>query len=498
MKRQLYRMKLIFTCLEHNDYLKKGEGLLMKKGLRKIIAAFVTMMLAMTMSTAVFAADPVSPVNGGDITVNDLDQGTTQSLTAYPIYVVDPGAANGFTVVNDSFKTVTDNWNGAIPKDELSSEVITKLVSASADAKTSYTAVSSNGTATFENLQAGAYLIIVNEVTEEGKNAKYVYNPLVVSNYTYDENNGSIKTDAVTANAKKTKNELKKESTDEDKVVQNGDIITYKITATVPFNKKEFSVTDNIKGAEYYFAGEGSDFTVTDANGSSLGAFTPVTTGTPTEGYDHTFTVDLSALLDKNSYAGQVITITYTAKVTEATSITNIANSSNANDKPTVEVKTGSATITKYGNDENTKLAGAKFALYDETNKKYAEFTTGSIYVTGTWTNTKPDAKSTTQLVTTDANGTATVKGLDVGKYTFVEIVAPEGYSINDGSKITTDTFEITKDNVAATQEATMKDTQMNKLPSTGGRGTLIFTLIGCAVMVVFAASYIRSKKNAR
>lgn len=470
------------------------------KKMKKLVTLILAAVMVLAMGIPVFADTPGQTVTGGNITVNNLDADTTQTLTAYPIFVVDQTAKSGYTVVNDSFKTVTDTWSGTTPENELTAEELTKLVDAAATATTSYTATGSNGTATFTGLPAGVYLIITNEVTSAGSNAKWVYTPVVKANYTYNTD-GSINTDAVTADAKKTTNSLQKETRDTDRIVQSGDIIQYRVVATVPFNKSEFSVTDNIKGAEYYFTGDGALFTVTDTNGNSLGTFTPVTTGTAASGYEHTFTVDLSSLLTNNAHAGQVIWINYTAKAGTVTSIENIASSTNSDDEPKVTILTGSATITKYASDNTTKLAGAKFALYDEINQKYATFTTtdsGDIYVTSDWTTDRPTAGSTTQLLTTGADGTATVKGLNIGEYTFIEVAAPHGYSINDGSTTTSDTVLISTNNVATTQNASLTDTKLNELPSTGGRGTLIFTLIGCAVMVIVAASYYKNKNKAK
>ena len=94
------------------------------------------------------------------------------------------------------------------------------------------------------------------------------------------------------------------------------------------------------------------------------------------------------------------------------------------------------------------------------------------------------------------------VKGLDIGTYTFTEITAPKGYSINETP--TEVELEIAdngeaKDGVAIALYADageMADTKLNALPSTGGIGTTIFTIGGCAIMIAAAYMFFVSRRR--
>lgn len=54
----------------------------------------------------------------------------------------------------------------------------------------------------------------------------------------------------------------------------------------------------------------------------------------------------------------------------------------------------------------------------------------------------------------------------------------------------------IGKANVAITGEASATDTTVSSLPETGGIGTTIFTIGGCAIMVIAAALYFVNRKK--
>ncbi len=468
----------------------------MKKLFSKLCALVVAITMVLGVGMTAFAEETTSTIAGGTITVKNLDSEHAQSLTAYPIYYVDPTQPKGYKVVNSSFQDWLNKTDVTNAKQELNSQDLTELTAAAKNATTgTITVTSSSGVdkAEFTQIPAGYYLILITETGTQ--KTTFVYTPLVRSNYEFDSTGKLIaKNDEV--DAKGSTNTFEKTTTDENKVVQNGDIITYTIKAVVPYDATGFTVTDNIKGAEYYFpstSNNGAVFTVKLNDGTDLGTFNPNTSGTPKEGYDHTFTVDLTSILSNNTYAGKTIVITYTVKATEATTIENIAESSNSDKTPDVTIHTGIAQITKNG-EATEVLEGAKFALKNDKNE-YATFKktdNNEIYVTGEWTSQKPDATKETQLVTTDSKGIATIKGLDVGTYTFEEIVAPEGYSINTAD---TSTVTISADKITETQATTMQDTKLNALPSTGGMGTYIFTIVGVAVMVVAAAFFIYNGK---
>ena len=163
---------------------------------------------------------------------------------------------------------------------------------------------------------------------------------------------------------------------------------------------------------------------------------------------------------------------------------------------------TAKVTMTKTSEDTNEKLANAGFKLYRTTKSgtEYAivteDSTTPNSYIVTGW-GTKDQA--ITNIVTNE-NGQAIVRGLDDSdEYFFEEVVAPEGYSINEtDSKVVWDTEG--SGTAAATRAgtATMTDTKLSSLPlpSTGGIGTTIFTIGGCVIMIAAAGLYFASRRK--
>ena len=299
--------------------------------------------------------------------------------------------------------------------------------------------------------------------------------------------------------AKKSPTSVDKTVVDEeDHVVAIGDIVTYTIEAYVPFidaantENRTFTITDKITGADYYLTGAGSISSVTMVGtNNQVGTIEPNEEGTG-------FTINLNSLVTdtSNPNAGKKITVTYTAKVKELT-VENRAGSHAAdveyggNNVP-VKLFTGEITLLKYGDSDVTNVlkdaefevskdeaaTPLKFKLQENGNYRYA-----------------PDAEDASTVVKTNAEGKIVVEGLNVGTYHFKETKAPEGYSINtDGKDITLTQTGVATDIVKASNK--LNDTKLNALPSTGGIGTTIFTIGGCAIMIVAAGLFFATRRK--
>ena len=298
--------------------------------------------------------------------------------------------------------------------------------------------------------------------------------------------------------AKKSPTSVDKIVADDDHVVAIGDIVTYTIEAYVPFidaantDNRTFTITDKITGADYYLAGPNSvnNVTMVDKDGQ---------VGTIVVNEDGKgFTIDLSELVadTSNPNAGKKITVTYTAKVKELT-VENTAGSHTAdatyggNNVP-VKLFTGEITLLKYGDsDEANVLKDAEFEVSKDEAATPLKF---KLQENGNY-RYAPDAEDASTVVKTNAEGKIVVEGLNVGTYHFKETKAPEGYSINtDGKDITLTQTGVATAIVKASGK--LNDTKLNALPSTGGIGTTIFTIGGCAIMIVAAGLFFATRRK--
>ncbi len=298
--------------------------------------------------------------------------------------------------------------------------------------------------------------------------------------------------------AKKSPTSVDKIVADVDHVVAIGDIVTYTIEAYVPFidaantNNRTFTITDKITGADYYLAGPNSVNNVTMVGKD--GQVGTIVVNEDGKG----FTIDLSELVadTSNPNAGKKITVTYTAKVKELT-VENTAGSHTAdatyggNNVP-VKLFTGEITLLKYGDsDEANVLKDAEFEVSKDEAATPLKF---KLQKNGNY-RYAPDAEDASTVVKTNAEGKIVVEGLNVGTYHFKETKAPEGYSINtDGKDITLTQTGVATAIVKASGK--LNDTKLNALPSTGGIGTTIFTIGGCAIMIVAAGLFFATRRK--
>lgn len=282
-----------------------------------------------------------------------------------------------------------------------------------------------------------------------------------------------------------------------------------------------------------------------------------VVSGTPAKGFKITFTNDYFA-----EY-GHVtnLSITYQGTVVQAAfnenpdKLDNTAKLTYNSDPYNKDDKTATAFARAYSyrmqinkvDKEGNPLAGAEFEIYKKgTTNELLKFTKQNDNYILTTTETDGETKLQVSDVTggeTKSGGSLLIKGLDVGTYIIKEVTAPEGYVLPDGQMEVTITDETTPDGsidsvihketgsfelytgkdkdqpidgVYITDTGAGADSTLNntvtidvlntsnadaefKLPSTGGMGTLIFTVGGLFVMAgaVVLAVVMYKKKNA-
>jgi len=140
---------------------------------------------------------------------------------------------------------------------------------------------------------------------------------------------------------------------------------------------------------------------------------------------------------------------------------------------------TGSITLTKVDGEDGKKLEGAEFELRDKNGKPV-----------------EIDGKKV--VGTSDVNGVITWNKLPYGEYQIVETKAPT-YKKEDG---TTGSYQQLREAIRVTIDADHKvitlTVENNKsgwiLPSTGGMGTILFTVVGLVLMMVAAFIFFRKK----
>jgi len=480
------------------------------KKMRKIFAVLLTLAMVLAMSIPTFAAK-----DGATLEVKGLATYAKQIVNIYEIYRLDAND-NGWVAAawtkGTNVTPETLNTEGMISALKNAAQK-TNAIATKESTKIEDGKFASN--VTFDSLQAGAYLVIVTDSAN-----KTEYSTMVAKTYKYDENNNLISPLNASVVAKADKYHTGKEA---DKTnVEVGDLVTYTVRTTVPYQEikpngdklvKEFKVSDKLTGAKFYLTGDavkGTDaVNKITVNGVTVNGFDKLDEGL--NGQD-SFDLNLMGLVkDDNTYAGQEVVITYTAKVLTANEVSNSATSTQDPIGTITKTYSGNATITKYDKEESNKLEGAQFVVYRKNadNKKEYAVIGNDGWITGQWIEETADGKVPEGLGQTlitsnekgNTYGTVTVKGLKVGEYYFQEVVAPDGYSIN-----TTDVkFKMIEkvENQVVTgvvaekpEEIKMNDTKLSALPSTGGIGTTIFTIAGCLIMVAAAGLFFASRKR--
>ena len=477
--------------------------------LKKVLAAVVAATMIMGMSVTTFAAPSTETAT---VTVRNVKENDAV-VTAYQLVyydedtqeykVVEAAEEKGYTVGGDDADIVAEL---AQDTTGLTSTELTE------DDGDIYTGA----------LTAGTYLILV---TNTGST---IYNPMIVSleveypdgvsNGAVDANSNYIVDDEVVYAKSVPDVPVTKVITDENgniigadgeyDDVYTGTEVYFKITGTVPSYSKQY---DN-ESLTYVLTDTVSDGLTLDANlqqelQDQVGADNATVTVN-----SNVITIDYTREFILN-HGGENVEVTYSATVNGKAS-----NFDPATNKVTVTYSNSPSTSTT-GKEDITKhyTFDLENAMVKVDSDNQEQTLTGAEF---TLTNTEDTSKVIEG--STDENGNIVFEGLDAGTYTLKETKAPDGYQLSGKEYTVTITPEYdtagnlteytvvikdgddeigkmfyTKDNQDGTGTvANITNTELSSLPSTGGIGTTIFTVGGCAIMIAAAGLYFASRRK--
>ena len=365
------------------------------------------------------------------------------------------------------------------------------------------TTVAAGGTATFANLAMGEYFIRPTSTTSVYQLMLQKVEPTVVD--------GKYVIDDVIFSAKHKEVSVTK-TADKTSVTKN-EKATYTITVEIPTYAtgavdKSFYVSDLLPDGLTI----DTDSIKVKIDGADVDTAAYTLDTTATAEYTFKLSVDTAKYAASWSASGGkqlVITYTATLNVDDTTQVntkeTNTVTfdysnypyveNSHAQKTDTVDVTTFAIKIDKYvKNDEGAKLANAKFDLYRTVTT--AEVGAGSAV---TIPHTTIEGILLESGLTTDANGAATFAKYEANgtnyDYYLVETQAPSGYNILDNA-VKVNFTDVDVAETAGIYTVQVPNKSGIQLPITGGTGTVIFTIIGIALMVGAVVLFVVSRKK--
>lgn len=337
--------------------------------------------------------------------------------------------------------------------------------------------------------------------------------------------------------------------------VKPGDTITYTITSKVPdvsgYNKGYvFKINDTLSAGLTFKELTSVKIGDNDLDAAHYELINPV------DGDAQKLTLELKDMATGTAGSmtpnitvypvGATITVTYTATVNEnaVTGInpnTNKASVTYSNDPSTngtgtseevhADVYTFAFDIYKYtltddqqadAEGNRTALAGAQFKLYAANGDAKGDEISLVDESNGVYRQAKDDTETKVEYITTGDIGIVTIKGLKDGTYYLTETKAPDGfnklvgdikveiknltYATDDTTKL--ESFDVVytmpgETSTTVTVNATDGKAQIpvrnnagTVLPSTGGNGGIVFTIVGVAIIGVMMVSSLVSKKR--
>lgn len=501
------------------------------KKMKRMLAVLLAAIMTLAMATTAFAAE--APKGNLTVSVNEKNTLEGQTIKVYKLFDLTVSGDKYAYTVNEEYKdaiakalgvestaTSEELYNKLAEYTENSTEIqkfADDFTTAALTAGTKETATSGKlgkvESHKFENLDYGYYLVYQTGTKE-------IQSSLI-----------SVAKDNTDVNLKGEAPSIEK--TADAETVEIGQVVTYTITGTIPdttgYNEYVYKIKDTLTdGLDFVKNAQGEAQVGTNyvvsvqiKNGASS------TQNATLSGADNrTMTLDLSQWIRENQgNKGQEFTVTYYAKVNANAVVTeqNSAELEYGNDPENTTTTTPSEAKTptyplqihkSIKGQKDSFLAGATFQLYK--SEKDANAKQNPIAVTGSNGSYTVDPVQTGErqydMVSID-NGTTVgtgmnlkLNGLAAGDYWLVETKAPDGYNgITAPIKITiTKSGDTEVNNWTISKDNTKEDDQIidienstgTILPGTGGMGTILFTVVGIALVLMVAVSFVISRRK--
>ncbi|MFB9619849.1 SpaH/EbpB family LPXTG-anchored major pilin [Brooklawnia cerclae] len=433
------------------------------------------------------------PASGAEQTVSsDPIEGV--DFTLYQLDGIDLTDPDDWDIVNDLNDAIEA---GATPVVDLTATPATVTVGTLAFTLTEEATdtTDSTGTITFDTLNFGVYIVVEGDgpASIVTKAAPFLVSlPFASPDNTWNYDVHVYPKNAVTG-ITKTAEDL---SSTTSPNYQVGDVVQWTIDANIPYLTEEgltqFAISDDLDSRLSYIA-SGATVTITNAGGTEVTGFISGTdyTLTSTDGTDPVeLTFTAAGLTKLEAVQGGKVTLTFNTQVTSLGETGEIPNTAvlfvnDSSNEADTETAFGQLTVFKYAtnDDEKKGLEGATFKLYRDEAK------TQPVTVDGAeWEGT------------TDDNGLVTIPVLKPGTYYLVETVAPTGYQlITDPIPVTIYPGLTSTDSAEPLNYVEVENEQVPvwQLPLTGGNGTLTFTWVGVALLVVAGGAALVSRRKA-
>lgn len=499
------------------------------KILHQIMACCLVLAVVLSMGLTGFA---INPGQTGSITVNGVNENTT--VSAYQIITIDVDQASGqpkspmyywvdevadWLKTQDTYKAYINQADNSVTEvfkegtaEQFKSfwhDLAAAIKAGTVDlTSTDQKAEVGQDSVTLTGMPMGQYLLTANGGVK-------IYQPTTAKLIpTWNETEWVLNNESVTMKGEAPT--IDKDVVDSDSSVAIGDIVTYQVRADIPSypedaTAKRFVVGDKISSGLTY----NGDVKVSyDKAGEEQVSEDAYKVTAPSG--DRTFEIEFN--VDELNTAKKEIYVTYTATVNEnAFEVDDLGNDaflgynndpydqdSYKPDGSTTEedVYTYGIDVTKTNKDGSSALNGAEFKLYSDPECKQ-EVSLISTGVAGVYRHTK-SGESAADVLAVDGNGNLKLQGLDLGTYYLKETKAPDGYNLpknavttivisdNDpdgvlddssakGNNVLEESVEAEK-NVLSFKIWNTNDSGF-ELPTTGGMGTVLFTVVGLALM---------------